>query len=59
MKIHTETAWVNNRSLTFWLLKGQKLPADLKPIDPDIPSLEPWLAPLREQYPVNPLADDD
>jgi hypothetical protein len=59
LKISFKTAWVNNRLLTYWLLEGQQLPPDIAPRDPEIPSLEPWLAPLREKYPVNPLADDD
>jgi AAA domain len=58
MSIRSKTAMVNNRQLTFWLLKDQKLPPDVDPKDPDIPSLEPWLAPLREQYPDDPLDGD-
>jgi hypothetical protein len=55
MSIRSKTVMVDNRQLTFWLLKNQKLPASIDPKDPDIPSLEPWLAPLREQFPDDPL----
>jgi hypothetical protein len=58
MSIRSKTVMVDNRQLTFWLLKNQKLPASIDPKDPDIPSLEPWLAPLREQYPDDPLYGD-
>jgi hypothetical protein len=56
--IRKKTIWVNNRLLSYWLLPGQSLSADLDPPKSDIPSLEPWLAPLRAQYPDDPLADD-
>ena len=55
MSVRSKTVMVDNRQLTYWLLKNQKLPASIDPKDPDIPSLEPWLAPLREQYPDDPL----
>jgi hypothetical protein len=55
MDIETSKVWVKNRLLTFWLLEGQTLPAEIESRDPDVPSLEPWLAPLREQYPPDPL----
>jgi hypothetical protein len=58
LSIHSKTVMTNNRQLTYWLLEHQKLPPDVDPKDPDIPSLEPWLAPLREQYPADPLDDD-
>jgi hypothetical protein len=56
MKIRSQTVTLNGRVLTYWLLPGQQLPLEANA--PDAPSLEPWLAPLREQYPVNPLADE-
>jgi hypothetical protein len=59
MKIDRKKVWANNRLLTYWLLEGQKLPADIDPPNPDIPSLEPWLAPLREKFPGDPLDDDE
>jgi hypothetical protein len=59
LKLRVKTATVNGRLLTFWLLKGQELPAEAISTDIDVPSLEPWLAPLREKYPGNPLADED
>src|SRR5262249_30251389 len=58
MKIRVNTVWVKTRLLTYWLLPGQELPADLTPPNPEVPSLEPWLAPLREQYPTNPLEEE-
>jgi hypothetical protein len=42
-------------SVTYWLLENQQLPPG---IVPPKPSLEPWLAPLREKYPTTPLDDD-
>jgi hypothetical protein len=58
LSIRSKTVMTNNRQLTYWLLEHQKLPPDVDPKDPDIPSLEPWLAPLREQYPADPLDGD-
>jgi hypothetical protein len=59
LDIRSKDACVSGRHLTYWLLPSQDLPQDIEPTDPDIPSLEPWLAPLREQYPPNPLDDDE
>ena len=56
--ISSKTVWVHNRSLTYWLLPEQRLPADIDPPDPDIPSLEPWLSPLRAHILPDPLAPD-
>lgn len=53
-----ESVWTNNRLLTYWLLPGQQLPAELKPLDPDRPSLEPYLAPIIAQYPTTPLDEE-
>jgi hypothetical protein len=58
MNIRTTTLWVNNRRLTYWLLPGQDLPAELKSPEEEAYSLEPWLAPVREQYPLDPLEDN-
>lgn len=64
VKVRAKTVWAHERTLTFWLLPGQKLPADLadppgdgKP-EEDAPSLEEYLAPLREKYPSDPLDID-
>ena len=41
--------------LNWWLLPGQQVPVAAS-ADPDVPSLEEWLAPLRERYPpLTPL----
>jgi hypothetical protein len=55
MKIRAETVWNGTRTVTYWLLENQQLPPG---IVPPKPSLEPWLAPLREKYPTTPLDDD-
>jgi len=41
---------VNRSHISYWLLPGQEMP---KTVPPEIivPDLEPWLAPLREQFP--------
>jgi hypothetical protein len=43
------------KRLSYWLLEGQTLPGRVTP-EEDPADLEPWLAPLREQFPpVTPL----
>jgi hypothetical protein len=59
LKIRVKTIWVKDRLLTYWLLPGQKVPVPGGPPAADIPSLEPWLAPLREQYPTTPLDEEE
>lgn len=54
-ELRREYVFVNNRRLNYWLLPGQQLPPELAPPDP----LEPYLAPLREQYPITPLDEDE
>jgi len=57
--VRTRTVWSANRALTYWLLPGQQLaPGMIDPPAADVPSLEPWLAPIREQYPDDPLEDE-
>jgi hypothetical protein len=41
------------RSESYWFLKTQSPPSD-----PSLPDLEPWLAPLREQFPPSTPLDD-
>jgi hypothetical protein len=41
------------RFVSYWVLDGQEPPSD-----PTLPSLEPWLAPLREQFPPSTPLDD-
>lgn len=43
--------------LSYWLLPGQTLP-DTVPPEEVPPDLEPWLAPLRAQYPPSTPLDD-
>jgi hypothetical protein len=45
----------NRRS--YWLLPGQSLPENVTPNDAET-DLEPWLAPLREQFPPATPLDD-
>jgi hypothetical protein len=67
--VRTRTVWSQNRALTFWLLPGQQVSKQVDPanvdmrnstfeVADDVPSLEPWLAPIREQYPHDPLEED-
>jgi hypothetical protein len=44
--------------LNYWLLPGQRLPTDARAAEEDI-SLEPWLAPLRAQFPPSTPLDDN
>jgi hypothetical protein len=43
----------DGKRLVYWLLPGQQLPPEL-----NYPDLEPWLAPLREQFPPATPLDD-
>jgi hypothetical protein len=49
---------VGGPQLSYWLLPGQQLPASVPP-DAAPPDLEPWLKPLREQYPPSTPLDED
>jgi hypothetical protein len=50
--------WVEGKLLSYWLLPGQQLPSSALPPEAAPPDLEPWLAPLREQFPpLTPLDD--
>jgi hypothetical protein len=40
----------NHQILNYWLLPGQQIPKEER-ASPDIPDLEEWLAPLRQQFP--------
>jgi hypothetical protein len=44
---------LDGRAMTYWALPGQKLPEQ-----DTLPDLEPWLAPLREQFPSSTPLDD-
>jgi hypothetical protein len=43
--------------VSYWLLPGQQLPEAIPPEDAP-PDLEPWLAPLREQFPPSTPLDE-
>ncbi|HJY85991.1 MAG TPA: hypothetical protein VKE24_04060, partial [Candidatus Acidoferrales bacterium] len=53
LEIRTEWTSRDRRPVSCWLLPDQKLPPD-----PTLPDLEPWLAPLREQFPSPTPLDD-
>jgi hypothetical protein len=57
LNIRTVEVYLNKKRVSYWLLPGQDLPDSIPPESrPD--NVEPWLAPLREQYPTpNPLHD--
>jgi hypothetical protein len=57
LEIKTQGVWLDGQRLSYWLLRGQTLPADIPPqaVEPD---LEPWMAPLREKYPGPTPLDD-
>jgi hypothetical protein len=40
----------DHQILNYWLLPGQQIPKEER-ASPDIPDLEEWLAPLRQQFP--------
>ena len=50
--------WYDNLPLlSYWLLRGQRLP-DTVPPDAAPPDLEEWLRPLRERFPPSTPLDD-
>jgi hypothetical protein len=55
--IRNVRVWLDGRLVSYWLLKGQELPASVPP-EAVPPDLEPWLAPLREKYPPPTPLDD-
>ncbi len=56
LNIRSVRLWANGQRLSYWLLPTQALPADLPP-ESVPPDLEPWLAPLREQFPPSTPID--
>jgi hypothetical protein len=57
LKIVFKKLWANGDRLSYWLLPNQQLPADLQALFVE-QDLEPWLGPLREQFPpASPLDD--
>jgi len=57
LNIRSAQVRVNRAPLHYWLLPGQELP-DTIPPESIVPDLEPWLAPLREQFPPATPLDD-
>jgi hypothetical protein len=57
LNIRSVRLWANGQRLSYWLLPHQSLPPDV-PADAIPPDLEPWLAPLREQFPPSTPIDD-
>ena len=57
LEVRSMRVWANGRRLSYWLLKDQDLPENLT-ADPNEPDLEPWLAPIRADYP-DPTPIDD
>jgi hypothetical protein len=53
LEIRAQWTSRDGRPVSYWLLPAQKLP-----LDPTLPDLEPWLAPLREQFPSPTPLDD-
>jgi hypothetical protein len=48
--IRSVRVWAGGSRLSYWLLPDQELPASV-PSESIIPDLEPWLGPLRRQFP--------
>jgi hypothetical protein len=48
----------NDRRLNYGLLAGREPPPPVTPED-ESDDLAPWLAPLRERFPVPTILDDD
>src|SRR5262249_11785028 len=57
LQIRSVRIWADGKRLSYWLLPGQQLPAGIAP-ETDVPDLEEYLAPLREQFPPATPLDD-
>jgi hypothetical protein len=57
LDIRSRRVSVNGAAVSYWLLPGQQLPETI-PADSIVPDLEPWLAPLREQFPASTPLDE-
>jgi hypothetical protein len=57
LQIRSVRIWADGKRLSYWLLPGQELPTSV-PAEAVPPSLEEWLAPLREQFPPSTPLDD-
>jgi hypothetical protein len=50
LEVRSVRVWADGQRLSYWLLPGQQLPQAADSED-DSTDLEPWLAPLRAQFP--------
>jgi len=57
LEIRSHRIWVNGKIVSYWLLPDQKIPTGLSPAA-DANDLEPWLGPLRKQFPPATPLDD-
>jgi hypothetical protein len=57
LHIRSVRVWADGKRLSYWLLRGQQLPASIPP-ESVPPDLEEWLGPLREKYPPSTPLDD-
>lgn len=57
LKVRSVPVRLDGKQLSYWLLEGQDLPADIPPEATPL-DLEPWLAPLREQFPPSTPLDN-
>ncbi len=57
LKVRSARVWAGGQRLSYWLLPGQELP-ELPVLEDAPPSLEPWLAPLRKEFPPATPLDD-
>jgi hypothetical protein len=57
LQIRSKRIWLDGRQISYWLLKGQELPetvpSEVRPVD-----LEPWIGPLRREFPPPTPLDD-
>ncbi len=57
LEVRSVRVTIEGQPRSYWLLPGQELPAVVPP-EEAVPSLEPWLAPLRAQFPPPTPLDD-
>jgi hypothetical protein len=57
LQIRSVRVWADGKRLSYWLLPGQQLPAGTL-AETNVPDLEEYLAPLREQFPLATPLDE-
>ncbi len=57
LEIRSVRVWAEGKRLSYWLLPHQNLPPGITP-ENNVPDLEEYLAPLREQFPPATPLDD-